>query len=70
MGEKNYLLISAIIFAAVAGLHLVRLLAHWSVQVGTFTFPLWGSGPGLIVATALSLWALRLSLQRERRPQS
>ena len=43
MSEKNYLLISAIIFASVALLHFVRLFSHWSLQIGVITVPFWGS---------------------------
>jgi len=53
MSEKNYLLISATVFALVALLHLVRLFTHWSVQIGTVTFPVWGSWLGLLIAAAL-----------------
>jgi hypothetical protein len=66
MSEKNYLLISAIIFAVVALLHLVRLATHWSVQVGTVTFPLWGSWLGFLIAAVLSFWAFRLMSQWRR----
>jgi hypothetical protein len=60
MREKTYLLITAIIFGLVALLHLVRLVNHWSVQLGTFAFPFWGSWLGLVVGVVLSLWAVRL----------
>ncbi len=60
MSEKNYLLISATVFALVALLHLLRLFTHWSVQIGTVTFPVWGSWLGLLIAAALSIWAFRL----------
>jgi hypothetical protein len=63
MTEKNYLLISAAIFAIVALLHLIRLFAHWSIQVGTMTFPFWGSWLALILTVALSIWAFRLVFQ-------
>jgi lipopolysaccharide export LptBFGC system permease protein LptF len=63
MSEKNYLLISATIFALFAFLHLVRLFTHWSVQIGAVTFPLWGSWLVLLIAAALSVWAFRLMSQ-------
>lgn len=69
MNERNYLLISAIIFALVALLHLVRLLAHWSVQIGTVSFPLWGSWLGLIIGIVLSVWAFRLATQWQKSHQ-
>jgi hypothetical protein len=60
MNEKNYLLISAIVFAIVAVLHLIRAIAHWSVQVGTMSFPVWGSWLAVLFAVGLCVWALRL----------
>lgn len=66
MSEKNYLLISASIFALFALLHLVRLLTHWSVQIGAMTFPLWGSWLVLLIASVLSIWAFRLVSQWQK----
>jgi hypothetical protein len=60
MNSKTYLLISAAIFALVAILHIARIANHWSIQIGSFAFPLWGSWIGLVVAAALSIWAFRL----------
>lgn len=60
MSERNYLLISAVIFALIAVLHLVRVVTHWSVQIGTITFPFWGSWLALLVSIVLSVWAFRL----------
>ncbi len=63
MSEKNYILISAIVFALVALLHLVRLFTHWSFQIGAMTVPLWGSWLGLLIGATLSIWAFRLLSQ-------
>jgi hypothetical protein len=63
MSEKNYIIISATIFAMVALLHLVRLVTHWSFQFGAVSVPLWGSWLALIIGTALSIWAFRLLSQ-------
>jgi hypothetical protein len=60
MSEKNYLIISAGVFVLVAILHFVRLLNHWSLQVGTVIVPFWGSWLGLALGVALSFWAFRL----------
>ncbi len=60
MNGKTYLLISSAIFALVAILHIVRLINHWSIQIGTFAVPFWGSWLGFVIATALSIWAFRL----------
>ncbi|MGF1542673.1 MAG: hypothetical protein ACFCU5_19900 [Pleurocapsa sp.] len=63
MSEKNYILISATVFALVALLHLVRLFTHWSFQIGAMTVPLWGSWLGLLIGATLSIWAFRLLSQ-------
>ena len=63
MSEKNYIIISATIFAIVALLHLVRLVTHWSFQFSAVSVPLWGSWLALIIGTALSIWAFRLLAQ-------
>lgn len=63
MNEKNYILVSATIFALVALLHFVRLFTHWSFQFGAVTVPLWGSWLALFIGLALSIWAFRLLSQ-------
>ncbi|NJM74348.1 MAG: DUF4175 domain-containing protein [Scytonema sp. RU_4_4] len=63
MSEKAYLLVSAVIFALAAMLHIFRLLNHWSLQIGTVAVPFWGSWLGLIIGVALSIWAFRLMAQ-------
>jgi hypothetical protein len=60
MTEKNYLIISATMFALVAIMHFVRLLNHWSLQIGTMTVPIWGSWLVLLIGVSLSVWAFRL----------
>jgi hypothetical protein len=60
MSEKNYLFISATIFAFFAFLHVVRLVTRITVQVGAVAFPLWGSWLVLFVLGAMSIWAFRL----------
>lgn len=60
MSERNYLLVSAIVFGLIALLHLIRVFTHWSVQVGTVMFPLWGSWLAILITLGLSVWAFRL----------
>jgi hypothetical protein len=57
---KPYIITSSVIFALVALLHLVRLLAQWDVTIGNVQVPMWVSIVGLAVAAFLSLagiWA-------------
>jgi len=55
---------AGVIFAAVALLHAVRMLMGWPVVIGSWTVPMWLSGIGLIVAGALSYFALSLVRRR------
>ena len=57
---RSYLIVSGVLFGAVALLHLLRLLYGWPAQVGTLAMPLWVSAIGLIVAALLCLWAFAL----------
>jgi len=54
-------LITAVVFAAVALLHMLRLEFDANVVVaGAWIVPMWVSWPGMIVAALLSVWAFRL----------
>ena len=57
---RAYLVVSGVLFGAVAVLHLLRLLYGWPAQVGAVAMPLWVSVIGLIVAAMLCLWAFAL----------
>ena len=51
-----YAVVSALIFAAVAFAHLMRLLKRLPVQVGSLSVPMSVSWIGLPVATLLAFW--------------
>jgi len=57
--HKHYAMVSAIVFALVAVVQVLRLVNQWAVQVGPYTVPLWVSWIAVIVAAALSLWGFR-----------
>jgi hypothetical protein len=52
----SYAAVSALIFAVVAIVHLIRLLKGWSVQIGTASVPMSASWAGLFVAALLAIW--------------
>ena len=60
---KTGLRVGSIIFAIFAIGHLVRLINHAQVTVGTHTVPMGVSWVALIVAALLSIWMWRLSSQ-------
>jgi hypothetical protein len=61
MGKQIYCLVSGLIFALVALLHLLRLFNGWAVQIGPFSVPTALSVFGLVFSALLSLWAFRTS---------
>ena len=61
MAAKPYLMISGVVFALVAALHLIRALAGWAFVIGPWVIPTFGSWAAFVAAGVLALWAFRLS---------
>jgi hypothetical protein len=61
---KNYLIISATVFAVVALAHLVRAIEQWPIVIASWSVPLGVSWLGAIAAGALSGWAILLLRER------
>lgn len=61
---RGYLMVSGILFGAVAAAHLLRLIYGWQVQIGAQAVPMWVSAIGLVVAGALCVWAFGLARGR------
>jgi hypothetical protein len=59
--QKTGLRVASIIFGIFAIGHLLRLLKHAEVTVGTLTIPMGVSWIALIVAAILCIWMWRLS---------
>jgi hypothetical protein len=51
-----YAAASALIFAIVAIVHLIRILRGWAVQIGPHPVPMSLSWIGLIIAALLAIW--------------
>ena len=60
MKTKAYLIVSTLIFAFVAVMHLIRLTLGWSVQLGTWNVPLSMSVLAVLVSAAVAIWGLTL----------
>jgi hypothetical protein len=58
---KTGLRVASIIFAIFAIGHVLRLINHSQVTLGTHTIPMGVSWVALIVAALLSIWMWRLS---------
>ena len=54
MNKKIYFLISGLVFAIVAVVHLLRIINQFQVVIGTWSAPMVVSGIGFIAAGILS----------------
>ena len=54
MNRKSYFLITAIVFAVVGLVHLLRIILGWEAAIGGWTVPMWVSWLGLIVGAVLA----------------
>ncbi len=55
--QSLYLILTGAVFFLVALLHLVRLLNHWPIVVGTWAIPMWLSWVGFPVSSGYCVWA-------------
>jgi len=60
---QGYLLVSAVIFGAVALIHLVRAVNSWGFVLGPVDIPIVASWIGFIVTALLCSWAISLLLK-------
>ena len=59
--QATGLRVASIVFALFALGHILRLIKHAQVTVGTHQAPMWVSVIALIIAAGLSIWMWRLS---------
>jgi hypothetical protein len=59
--QTTGLRVASIVFALFAVGHILRLIKHAQVTVGTHHAPMWVSVIALIIAGGLSIWMWRLS---------
>lgn len=55
----KYTLVSGVVFGVVALLQLLRAINQWSVQIDSFTVPVWASWVAAVVTGVLCVWAFR-----------
>lgn len=63
---KLYLIISGGIFFFVGIFHLLRLIYHWTIIVGTTVLPLELSYAGCPVSICYSIWAFLLLFRKQK----
>jgi hypothetical protein len=60
MNTKTYCAVTAVVFAFVAIMHLVRALQAWPVTIGSWSAPVALSWCAVLVGASLSVWAMAL----------
>jgi len=60
MKTKAFVIVSTVIFALVAIMHLIRLTLGWSVVLGMTSVPLWVSVFATLVFALIAIWGLTL----------
>lgn len=63
MSGANYFLISGLLFAFIAFMHLLRLLKKWKVNLGGFKVPMWASVVAVLFLGYLAYSAFMLAGQ-------
>jgi len=54
--SNSYAAVSALIFAVVAIMHVVRLVNRWTVVIGPYNVSMNVSWVGLVVAALIAIW--------------
>jgi len=60
MNTKPYLIVSTLIFAFVAVMHLLRLVLGWSVVLGMTSVPPLMSVLAVLISASIAIWGLTL----------
>ena len=56
---SKYVVVSGVLFGAIAVFQAVRALNQWPVQVAGFDVPVWVSWVTVVIAGSLCVWAFR-----------
>lgn len=63
MTMRNFTLLSSLIFAAFAVVHLLRIFGQWDVAINGWHAPMWVSYVSVLIGALLSLAGFRLLRQ-------
>ena len=59
MGSRPFTMIAALVFFAVALLHVYRIFTQFQIVIGSHTIPLWFSYFGAVIPALLAILLLR-----------
>ena len=60
MKTRDFVIVSTVIFALVAVMHLIRLVLGWSVVLGMTSVPFWASLLVVLISASLAIWGFSL----------
>ena len=66
MNVRNYVIVSSVLFALVAVVHLVRIVGQWAIVIDGWAVPMWVSFVGLAITGLLSFLGFRALQQMHR----
>ena len=61
MSQKNFVLVTAVIFFLIAALHVLRLLYGWPAVIDGWTVPMWLSVAALLISGYLAYQGFSLT---------
>lgn len=66
MKVRTYARVTAIIFALIAVVHLVRIVLGWTATIGAWSVPMWVSWGALVIAAIVSYFGFSLGARARR----
>ena len=54
MSQKNYILVTAVIFLIIFALHGLRIFLNWDAMIGEWEVPMWLSWVGVVATGFLA----------------
>ena len=64
MTNKLFYTLTAVIFSAVAIMHILRLVYGWEALIGGFMVPMWVSYIGIIIGGFLAYTAIKIGSKK------
>jgi hypothetical protein len=59
MNRKIYCLATAVVFAVIGLVHLVRIVLEWDAAIGGWSVPMWPSWLALVVSTVFAYYGFK-----------
>jgi uncharacterized membrane protein len=57
--RRHYFLVTAVVFAVIGLVHLVRIVLEWDAAIGGWSVPMWPSWLALVVSTVFAYYGFK-----------